>query len=117
MVVDSPASVGLDDLDRHAGPASGSAANGVGRTNLHDPIGRGRGSMTELASPDGIGIVTALHSLQTARQTGALGNCSARRPSHVPRALNRTWRSPFPNSIPKWCLSKWFSGMVTSMTG
>src|SRR5580704_13390335 len=58
VVVDSPSSVGPDDLDGHAGAASASAANGVGRINLNDPIGRaGRGSMTKLASPDEIGIV------------------------------------------------------------
>src|ERR1700689_3416556 len=51
VVVNSSASVGLDDLDLHARPLRRSATNGVRWGNLHDPTGRGdRGSMIELAS-------------------------------------------------------------------
>jgi len=51
VVVDSPTSVDLNDLDRHARPARGSAADGGGRRNLHGLIGRvARGSMIEIAS-------------------------------------------------------------------
>src|ERR1700722_9659457 len=56
VVVDSSAPVVLDDLDRHAGPARGSAADGVGWRNLHDRIGRmARGSTIEFARPIAIG--------------------------------------------------------------
>src|SRR5271156_570263 len=63
-VVDSPSSVGPDDLDRHASAAPGSAANGVGRRNLHDRISRaGRGSTIAVTSLIEIGMVFGLRWL------------------------------------------------------
>src|ERR1700685_194443 len=61
VVVDSPTSVDLNDLDPHGRAVRGSAANGVGRKDLHDPIPRAnRGSMIELAGPIAIAMVFSI---------------------------------------------------------
>src|SRR5271156_1063574 len=63
-VVDSPSSVGLDNLDRHTWAAPGSAANGVGRRNLHDRVSRaGRCSTIAVMSLIEIGRVFVLRWL------------------------------------------------------
>jgi hypothetical protein len=57
VVVDSSASIGLDDFDLHAGPLRTPANNGIRWGNPHYSIGHRRGLSMERPSPGEISVI------------------------------------------------------------